>query len=269
MGLVGIYSYPKSGSTWIRAILGNVMAAEAGPVPDLHRERLIPQIPDLHRQSLAEAFDFHGFRFFKSHAGTDLKTWRNEAIDATHVIHIRRNPLDVFISYLNFLSANVTGNAPVSFASVEALRLSPLFGMYFHTFIMTGHLVPDFRPVTGGYFQHNFAWLKQDGKQIAHLRYEDLLHAPETALSFLEDWLPLAPGQLNHAIHAAAGDTCKDGKFFWKQREKTYFEYLRPEEIELFLTYRGAECEALGYDPEYLRAPPEPALVPALPPSAS
>ena len=52
-------------------------------------------VPDLHNTPLSAAKDFRGFRFFKNHSWYDLKEWRQQKIETTHLIHIRRNPLDV------------------------------------------------------------------------------------------------------------------------------------------------------------------------------
>lgn len=262
MGLVGIYSFPKSGNTWIRAIVAHLIAAEAGPLPEEHARKLFLRIPDLHKENMENALTLRGHRFFKSHAGTNLAAWRGEELNTTHVIHIRRNPLDVFVSYLNFVSKNVTGEAPISFDSIDELRKTPLFRIYFDAFILFGHISPKFSLTTGTYFEHNNYWMKQTGPRIAHLRYEDLLRDTEGSLAFLADWFSLPEGWLPAAIEAATFSTRKNDKFFWRQQEKNYFNYLLPNEIDLFLRYHGEECKALGYDPDYLRTPPEPLEAP-------
>lgn len=252
--LVGLYSFPKSGNTWLRAILAHALAPEG--VPDLHRSRRIPAVPDLHKQALDGAAELNGFRFFKHHGGRNFRRWQGTRLETTHVIHIRRNPLDVFLSYLNFLSDNVTGTAPIPFASVEAIRGTELFDLYFHTFIATGHLNPAFSHVTGDWFGHNRFWLGFRDLPVVHLRYEDLLADPKPQLAFLRDWLGLDEARFEAALAAAAAGTRPDGQFFWKQREKGYFDDLDAGQIALFLKHRGADCAAAGYDPDDIATPP-------------
>jgi len=238
VALVGIYSYPKSGNTWVRGIIAAAMNASA------------KAIPDLHERPLSDAKEFQGFRFFKHHGRKNVTKWRGQDIHATHIIHIRRNPLDVFASYLNFISANVTNTASIPFDSVESILGTDLFDLYFSSFIITGHIAPEFSIDTGDYFSHNKYWMNFNNKPIAHIRYEDLLSDPIKTLGFLKEWLKIGDLDLEIMLARANKDTQKNGKFFWKQKAKNYLDYLSREQIDLFLKYRGEECRALGYAPE-------------------
>lgn len=244
MAVVGVYSYPKSGNTWLRGILASAMGTSAKAIPDLHEQRL------------DEAHEFRGFRFFKHHGGLDVKTWQGQDINSTHIIHIRRNPLDVFASYLNFISANVTNTAAIPFESVESIIGTDLFDLYFSSFVITGHIAPRFSVQTGDYFSHNHYWMNYNEKPIVRLRYEDMLNDPLKALSFLKMWMGLSDEDLISMLERAGQATQKDGKFYWRQQEKNYFNFLREDQIATFVKYRGEECRALGYDPEYLLTPP-------------
>lgn len=244
MALVGVYSYPKSGNTWVRGIIAGAMNASA------------KAIPDLHEQPLSDAKEFRGFRFFKHHGGRDVTKWQGQDVPSTHIIHIRRNPLDVFLSYLNFISANVTNTASIPFDSVESIVGTDLFDLYFSSFTITGHIAPRFSLETGDYFAHNAYWMKFNAKPIVRLRYEDLLNAPLPTLGFLKDWIGITDEDLNTMLERAGKGTKKDGKFYWRQEEKNYYNFLREDQIATFLKYRGDECRALGYDPAYLMAPP-------------
>jgi len=240
MALVGIYSFPKSGNTWIRGIVSALMDENGSAIPDLHRDQL------------SDAKEYKGFRFFKHHAGRDIKVWKAQTLDTTHVIHIRRNPLDVFVSYMNYISENVTNSADIPFESAEAISGTELFDLYFHSFIVMGHVDPSFVGMTGDYFRHNRYWLSHTGKTMAYLRYEDLMNKPVAALGFLKDWLGVDDEDIQIACDKAAASTTKNGKFYWRQQEKNYFNFLTDEQVALFLKYRGDECRKLGYDPEYL-----------------
>lgn len=243
MSVLGIYSFPKSGNTWVRSIIGALFP------------KGMVQVPDLHQKPFTDSGEFNGFRFYKHHAGQMVTQWKGQGIETSHVIHIRRNPLDVFLSYMNFQSQNVTGSALIPYASVDEIHGTDLFDMYLNTFIVTGH-VSGFQHVTKDYFSNNLYWLDYAEKHpnVACIRYEDLLKDTEKTLGFLNDWLALEPGQLKELIEKASGKTAKDGKFYWKQQEKNYVDYLSDEQIELFLQYRGADTAKIGYGRDYMRA---------------
>ena len=244
----GIYSFPKSGNTWVRAVIAALFDGD------------MEAVPDLHMHGLATAGVHNGLRFYKHH-GQRLQVQHQGVPFATsHIIHIRRNPLDVFVSYLNYRSANVEGVGAIPFDSVDAIRGSDLFDLYFHTFVLTGHLATgSFATLTGDYFAHNRAWSARlaSHPHAQSLKYEDLLADPLGQLGFLNEWLALAPGQLARMLDRAEQHTAQDGKFYWKRTSGTYFDYLSDAQIDLFLKYRGAETAALGYDPEQMRQRPD------------
>lgn len=238
MSLVGIYSFPKSGNTWIRVIVANVMNRNAN------------DIPDLHQQELSRAIEFNGLRFFKHHGGANLQFWKGEALHTRHVIHVRRHPLDVFLSYLNFVSDNVTGTAPLRFSSVDDIHGTELFDLYFNAFTVMGHLSVEFAGTTKNYFDHNKYWTTQTEVPATLLRYEDMVDSPITTLRPVQEMLGIDQHALEVALSKTASDTKPDGKFFWKQQKKNYLNYLSQQQIDQFIRVRGNDCRSLGYPPE-------------------
>lgn len=244
MAYVGIYSFPKSGNTWLRSILGTRMSTGKMGVPDLHTHPLLQAEP------------LNGLRFYKHHGGRPATEIDGMPFETSHFIHIRRNPLDVFLSYLNYLSDNVTGLAPVPFASVDAIAGMPLLDTYFEMFTEEGHL-RRLVGITDDYFTHNRSWLD---RVAAHpnavaIRYEDMLRAPGPTLAFLGDWLALPLGEVEAMTQEARRTTKADGRFFWKQQERNYWTYLSEAQVRHFIDRRGVQSAALGYDADYLLAP--------------
>lgn len=242
MTTIGIYSFPKSGNTWLRSILAGLF------------DNRIDAIPGLHSEKLTAAEYARGTRFYKWHGDKPLLTHAKTDLATDRFIHIRRNPLDVFISTLNYVSGNVGGKAVIGFPSVEALVGTDLFDIYFHTFIHSGHIgLPAWANVTGTYYSHNRLWLDQARKSphIRAIRYEDLMADPVQTLLFLTDWLSLTRTELAALIDNAAALTAIDGKFFWKQKVGNYLNYLTPAQIDLFLKYRLPDIAPLGYDAEF------------------
>lgn len=241
---VGIYSFPKSGNTWLRSILGTRMSSGKMGVPDLHTH------------PLSQAEPLNGLRFYKHHGGRPVTEIDGVPFETSRFIHIRRNPLDVFLSYLNYLSDNVTGLAPMPFASVDAIAGTPLLDTYFEMFTEEGHL-RRLVGITDDYFTHNRAWLD---RVAAHpdavaIRYEDMLRVPGTTLAFLGDWLALPPEEIEAMVQESRRTTRADGKFFWKQQERNYWSYLSEAQVRHFIDRRGDQSAALGYDADYLLAP--------------
>jgi Sulfotransferase domain len=248
MSVIGIYSFPKSGNTWLRRIIADAFEGAVG--------ENLKDVPDLYGQQFSEARVLNGFQFYKSHGRYIVTAEEGGPAKTTHVVHIRRNPLDVFMSYMNYISGNVTNSAVLPFESVEAIAGSDLLDLYFKAFIISGHVEPGFAVTTGSYFEHNADWLSRASERIRCIRYEDMLHQPAETLAFLKDWLALEPGQLERMLDNAAADTRPNGHFFWRQIEKNYFNFLTDEQVALFLKYRGEDCRRLGYDPKYLATRP-------------
>ena len=105
---VGLYSFPKCGNTWLRAIV----AAMVG----------IPQEPDDLQKYLTDIYqgtpyqhpwEHQGRRwlFYKAHHNHVLTEFKGQPLETDKVIYIYRHPLDAFVSYLNFASAQVAWKA--------------------------------------------------------------------------------------------------------------------------------------------------------------
>jgi hypothetical protein len=105
--IVWIASYPRSGNTWLRFLLGNLIA---GPIEN--SAQLLTLIPDIHRA--ISAAHLHGPR------STLIKThWAWHAAfplreDTQGAIYLMRHPVDVLASNLRFYARWHIGDDPAT-----------------------------------------------------------------------------------------------------------------------------------------------------------
>jgi hypothetical protein len=250
--LVGLYSFPKSGNTWLRAIMTGILempqcrAVLASYVPDTHLGQPVGEMPWYHAGRT--------WCCYKSHNKTPLVHEGGRRFWPDKIIYIHRHPLDVFLSYLNYLSGNVTGLSErvCGFAFERADDLTPQqIEFLFQRF--TRHATFDPRPANpfGSQFESidNFRHLQQAGGAVHILRYEDLIGDFQTAVrgiyGFLD--LPYKADDSERVRRRANNLTRCDGKFFWKRKTGTHRDYLDAAQIDAFWRAHGKRMISLGY----------------------
>lgn len=90
-----LVSYPKSGNTWTRFLVGNATSGADGSVDFRNIDKVVP---DIHKSGAPVLEALASTRFIKSHAAFDPRYPR--------VIYIVRHPLDVMVSYFHFQRKN-------------------------------------------------------------------------------------------------------------------------------------------------------------------
>lgn len=245
---VGLYSFPKCGNTWLHAIV----AAMVG----------IPQEPDDLQKYLTDIYqgtpyqhpwEHQGRRwlFYKAHHNHVLTEFKGQPLETDKVIYIYRHPLDAFVSYLNFASAQVVPSAadrfPIAISSVEALTADQM-QVFFEIFLESGTLLPH---VTGygSIFTHarHFLDLAARDRNVMILRYEDLSSDFGREVRRIAAFLGLDGVDPRAVFAAAEARTRQDGRFFWKRKVGNYRDYLTPAQIDRFEDHYSAEMRALGY----------------------
>lgn len=244
----GLYSYPKSGNTWLRALIVAGFDLPGG------RSALGKYVPDTANQSIGENPASTGDPiqyFYKSHAKEVLKEHQDKPVKTDRVLYIYRHPLDVFMSYINFLSGNVTGRGEkqlgLKYESVETLTKGQ-FEMLFSRFVGFGTVTPQNKKF-GSIFEsyQNFNALKQQGFPVHFIKYEDLKSDFENQATQIFNFLDFDPGSLQDVEVRTEGLTKKDGKFFWKRKSGNYLDFLTKEQIKRFNRVYKTELELMGY----------------------
>ncbi|WP_116085329.1 sulfotransferase domain-containing protein [Tropicimonas sp. IMCC34011] len=247
--VVGLYSFPKSGNTWLRAIVAAITGMPTGP------HILQRYVTDTHYGPvIASPWEFEGkhWYFYKSHRKAVLHQHRGQKFATDKVIHIHRHPLDVLMSYLNFVSENVSPNAgkslPVRFAKVEDLTAEEMETL-FSIFLEHGTLFPQ-NKVFGSVFSHAKAFrdAQARGEDVLILSYEGLAQNFSEEVTRIAAFLGIETCDPERVFSGADSRTKQNGKFFWKRRTGTYAEFLTEDQIGRFKARWGAEMAELGYD---------------------
>lgn len=246
--VVGLYSYPKSGNTWLRAII-----AEVCGIPSAGGA-LQKYVTDTHfGKALENPWPFQGknWYFYKSHHATPLTEDQGEPMRTDKIITIYRHPLDVFLSYLNFVSRNVSPRAgeslPVQFDRVEDLTPAEM-EMLFQIWLKHATLFPKNRKFENVFDAVNrFRTLRDRGEAVHIIRYEDLKDDFIGTVGPMVEFLGLKDIDLGKVYKGADSRTQQNGKFFWKRAKKNYEKYLTKEQIARFETKYAAELKSLGY----------------------
>lgn len=246
--VVGLYSYPKSGNTWVRSII-----AAACAMPE-DKGTLQRYVTDTHKgRVMTDPWPFQGrdWYFYKSHHHKVLTRHRSDRFRTDRVISIHRHPLDVFVSYLNFVSANVAPQAgtalPFRFESVEALTPEQLEAL-FAIFLDHGTLVPQNR-LFGSVFSHwrRFSDRAEEQGDVLMLRYEDLEADFAFQVARICGFVGLTDIDTGAVFAGADKRTQANGKFFWRRSSGGHKAHLTDAQIARFQDRHGDAMAAMGY----------------------
>jgi hypothetical protein len=199
---VWIVSYPKSGNTWTRFLIANLIAGGQA-VGWSNIERLVPDIylgRDSHYRTLPRP------RYFKSH-----EAYRPEY---RRVIFIVRDPRDVAVSHYHFVrKANMV---PVE-ATIDD--------------IMEPYIAGNFGPY-GSWGENVGSWLgaRRGTPDFLVVRYEDLLADTEGQLARIAESikLPVQNGDLRRAVENSRADRMREMEQA-QRKEHKFLKSSRPE----------------------------------------
>jgi len=237
---VFLTSYPRSGNTWTRFLVGNLVYSET-PVTFLNVERLVP---DMYKHSDRTLRNLPRPRFLKSHECFDPR-YHN-------IIYIVRDPRDVAVSNFHW----------------EMKQRSMADNYPMEEFVLRW-MEPVYWPRLGNWGDHVTSWLStrrgKDGFLL--LRYEDLLSDPVRELAKVADLLGMqpTPERLARAADLSSAEqmqrmekdqggkwvqtryTRQDKRFVRKASKGDWRSFLPTESISLIETAWGHLMTQLGY----------------------
>ncbi|MFZ1157636.1 MAG: sulfotransferase domain-containing protein [Candidatus Sulfotelmatobacter sp.] len=181
---VFLTSYPRSGNTWTRFLVGNLVYQNE-PVTFLTVERLVP---DMYKSSDRVLRNLPRPRILKSHECFDPRYKK--------VIYIVRDPRDVAVSNYHW----------------ELKLRSVRDGFPIEDFVPRW-MEPQFWPRIGSWGDHVTSWLstRQGNKGFLLLRYEDLKQDPQRALVRVAEFLGIEPStdRLNRAVDLSSAENMR------------------------------------------------------------
>ena len=229
----GIYSFPKSGNTWMREIIRGVFD-QTGDTNDI--------VPDVYQKGIdgkvMENSKGEQWVFYKSHSQKELTRYQGDAVKNDLIIYITRNPFDVFCSQLNYLLRGFDpgkGGIQLASESIDEAKESGLVSDYFSSFLVFGTLMPFFKDA-GSWMSNVEYWTQkaQKNDNIIVVKYEDMVGDIEKAMKPVLQALGMPNSCLEKAINTAQSRTNDGGKFFWKKQVGTFREYLDAPQVDKF-----------------------------------
>ncbi|NBV25364.1 MAG: sulfotransferase domain-containing protein [Proteobacteria bacterium] len=271
-GIVWLASYPKSGNTWFRIFLANLLADQPEPVDinavgvenfgcrpnydralgwessDLTQEEIFQARLDVQEELALEKnvlFKVHE-SFRRQLTGTPL--FSRTATRAA--LYFLRNPLDVVLSFSHHNGKdidNTIARMNCSDAMMAAGRDA---------------LAPQLPQPTGDWSWHVRSWLDEPGLPVMALRYEDMLARPQEVFRAACQFagLPSEPDRVARALaHAkfenlraqeqARGfrESAERRPFFRQGKAGGWREVLSDEQVAAIVSAHGEVMRRFGY----------------------
>ncbi|MGK2741769.1 sulfotransferase domain-containing protein [Tepidicaulis sp. LMO-SS28] len=277
-GLIWLASYPKSGNTWLRSFLHNLLrnTREPANINELdhfclgesdarwfarHLSTPVDQAPPdliMKMRPFAQADMTQVFPdsvFVKTH--NYLGEWHGNPLHNMNVtvggIYVVRNPLDVALSMTHHFGLDLD-------SAIERLGNDGAI-----TEGGGGH-VPEFHSSWSG---HVKSWTQHPNPRLLVLRYEDMLAKPRKAFKSVTKFLGLKPPneRLERAIRFSSFKALKAqeekggfkersehaASFFRSGKAAQWREELTPDQVRAIIERHREQMERFGYIPEDYR----------------
>jgi hypothetical protein len=183
---VWLVSYPKSGNTWTRFLVANLLCGENESVDFTNIER---RVPDIYKFNNAQLAAVPSPRTLKSHEYFDPRYRK--------VILIVRDPRDVLVSYYHH--------------HIKFGRIPPDYSLLQFAQDFVAGRVDTF----GSWAENTGSWLgarEHDAEALLLLRYEDMLQDPLAALRRIVAFLGMDadPARLERVVEASSAERMRE-----------------------------------------------------------
>ena len=250
MSLIVLASYPKSGNTWLRALLSNYFSGLDTPVPlnslaggyafshgrfleetGLDTSLLSRAQQDQWRPAIARALAMAGPRVFvKAHEAFQCLPsgephFPPDAV--SRVIYAVRDPRDVAMAFSYHLNRS---------AQATVTRMNAARGAIFSDNMLVERM--------GSWTGHVASWLDQDHLPVTLVRYEDLLTDPIETFSRVIAAIDETPDpkRIALSVHFSSIDSLR------KQERETGFREMNPKAKSFFARRANRDEDKLPPD---------------------
>jgi hypothetical protein len=209
-----LVSYPKSGNTWTRFLLGNLLNPDEA-ITFANVERKVPDIYARSRKALAK---MPHPRVIKSHECFDPRYRR--------VVYIVRDPRDVALSAYHYdrKGKNIPDGFPIdTYVTTRFMKTDEYFGSWGEhagswmvnskNIFQISRLKDEFLGTVGSWGENAMSWLGARGhdREFLLVRYEDLLEDTQREMTRVSEFLGLRGSQdrIARAIELSTADSMR------------------------------------------------------------
>lgn len=242
--IIWLAAYPKAGSSWVRIIIHELLGLNGKLRDELPTfGKAFPLNPPVYRIMQQEA------KLVRTHfhpLHPKFQSAKNQqALHTIGVITVRRHPLDVLLSQLNYAYIRKRQGAFIDGdpKAVAQILSDGQFDQYMDRFAAAGGC-PERLGRCGRYADFYDEWGKFElSESHLDLRYETMVANPLGALRDIASFLRLPLGDAESLLMRVEQRTQLDGQFFWRKRAYNYREMLSEATIARFET---AFAKSLG-----------------------
>ncbi|WP_373503572.1 sulfotransferase domain-containing protein [Aestuariivirga sp.] len=234
--IIMLASYPKTGSTWLRRLIIEAL---------MKKGKLAEVIPSFLKTLPQNSPNFHLLgttaRIIKTHLHTLDKRVINMNVDLAGIITMRRHPLDVMLSSLNyaFLKENAATFIDGRPKPVDQIIADCEIDHYVDEFIANDGMTW-LNLQSGGYSTYLNGW-RRIGEAVPYYEicYEDMVADTRREAAGLLAFLgiPYDSAKVEDLIQVVDKRTQPDGRFYWSRRSYNFETRLSEETIQRF--YKG------------------------------
>ena len=272
--IIWLASYPKSGNTWMRAFLHNLLInsdkptdinalssfclgeekavyynqIDPRPCSEMTPEEIAQLRPKVHHlltQTFPDSVFVKTHNFLGESNGTPLVTME-ETVGAVYIV---RNPLDVVISFAGHYGKTID-------EAIEAIATPNIC-------TPTTDIVV--QQIFNTWSTHVKSWTQNPSPSLHVVRYEDMLGDPLKSFGRLAKFLELNPPRerLRKAIANASfkilreqeqehgfEERSKHTRFFRSGKSNQWREVLSPDQITTIVSHHREQMERFGYVPK-------------------
>jgi hypothetical protein len=209
-----LVSYPKSGNTWTRFLLGNLM----NPDETITFANVERKVPDIYSKSRKALKKLPRPRVIKSHECFDPRYRR--------VIYIVRDPRDVALSAYHYdrKGKNIPDDFPVdTYVTTRFMKTDEYFGAWGEhagswlvnskNVFQISRLKNEFLGTIGSWGENTMSWLGARGhdREFLLARYEDLLEDTEREMTRISEFLGLRASRerIARAVELSTADNMR------------------------------------------------------------